>query len=461
MRRGTEMRARATLGALVLALLPAPALAQQDGAERNGVSASILARSNDLIDADAGRLIEIFKDLHQNPELGFMEERTSAIVTRELTALGYQVQTGIGKTGVVGVLENGNGPIVMYRADMDANAAEERTGLPYASTTRVVNSDGVEVPVAHLCGHDAHTTWLLALAKVMSQTKDSWRGTLVLVAQPAEELIEGADAMVESGLYTDHGVPEPDYLIAMHTAPIPTGSVVSTEGVMMAGTEQLDVTIHGQSAHGSAPQFSKDAGLMAAYAVVQYQAIPARVLDPRDAAVVTVGAINAGVENNTIPGEAELKLNFRFFDEDVREQLYRSVKAVSEGIARTYGMPEDQMPTIVRKGYSSALVNDDELARRIAERLVDVGVVEPENMITEFTPVTGSEDAHMLVHGFDGVKVGFLAVGIASAEVMNQANRAGKALPFSNHQSTYQVDLEAIPYGSKVATAVVLDLLAR
>ncbi len=446
---------------LFLILTSVPVLAEQGLQGGSQLLSAQVAQLEAVIDSDADRLVGIFKDIHQNPELGFMEERTSAIVAKELDSLGYEVKTGIGKTGVVGVLKNGDGPVVMYRADMDANAAEEKTGLPYASTRRVVNSDGVEVPVAHLCGHDAHVTWLLAVARVMAQMKDSWSGTLVLVAQPAEELIEGATAMVGDGLYTDYRTPEPDYLIAMHTAPIPVGAVVSSEGVLMAGTEQLDVTIYGQSSHGSMPQYSKDAGLMAAYAVVQYQAIVARVLDPRDTAVITVGAISAGVENNTIPGEAELKLNFRFFDEGVREQLYRGVKAVSEGVARTYGMPDDKMPTIVRGGYSSALVNDSELTNHIAEHLVASGVVTAQNMITEFMPVTGSEDAHMLVDGLDDVKVGFLFVGIASPEAMKQAKLAGVEFPFANHQSTYEVDLDAVPYGSKVAAAVVLDLLSK
>jgi hippurate hydrolase len=390
-----------------------------------------------------------------------MEVRTAGIVAKELESLGYQVTAGIGKTGVVGVLQNGKGPVVMYRADMDANAAEETTGLPYASTKRVVNSDGIEVPVAHLCGHDAHTTWLLALARVMVDMREHWSGTLVLVAQPAEERIEGATAMVDDGLYSTHGIPTPDYLIGTHTLPVATGIVISKPGVMMAGTEQLDVTIYGQSAHGSQPQFSKDAGLMAAYSVVQFQAIPARVVDPRDAAVVTVGAIKAGVENNTIPGTAELKLNFRFFNERVREQLFSGVKAITEGIARTYGMPEDKMPTIVRNGYSSALVNDDKLMMYIAEQLVEQGLVDSGSMITEFRPATGSEDVHMLVHGLDGTKVGFLGIGTAPPAMAEAALQEGNDLPFSNHQGTFQVDLDAIPYGARVASVVVLDLLTN
>lgn len=291
--------------------------------------------------------------------------------------------------------------------------------------------------------------------------KQHWSGTLVLVVQPAEELIEGATAMVNDGLHSTHGIPKPDYLIGAHTIPVATGLVISNPGVMMAGTEQLDVTIYGQSAHGSMPQFSKDAGLMAAYSVVQFQAIPSRVVDPREAAVVTVGAINAGVENNTIPGVAELKLNFRFFDEGVREQLFNGVMAITEGIARTYGMPEDKMPTIVRNGYSSALVNDDELMIRISEQLVDLGVVDANSMVTEFRPVTGSEDFHMLVHGMEGVSVGFMGIGTAPPAMAEAAIQEGREFPFSNHQGTLQVDLDAIPFGAKVASLVVLDLLTN
>ena len=456
MRDSRACRSRHLLSAALVAVIftAAPEQLHADASARLAGIERIIAR-------EQSRLIETYKDIHAHPELAFMEERTAGIVATEFEALGYDVTTGIGRTGVAGVMRNGDGPVVMFRADMDANAAEEKTGLAYASSKRVVNADGVEVPVAHLCGHDAHTTWLLAVARVMAELKDHWRGTLVLIGQPAEEAIEGAVAMVDDGLYTRHRVPRPGYLIAMHTAPLPTGAVVSSEGVLMAGTEQLDVTIYGKSSHGSAPQFSKDAGLMAAYAVVQFQAITARVLDPRDAAVVTVGAINAGTENNTIPGVAELKLNFRFFDEDVRGQLFDGVKSVTEGIARTYGMPEDQMPKIVRKGYSSPLVNDKELANAIAEQLVEVELVDADNMITEFDAVTGSEDAHMLVHDLEGVKVGFLAVGTAPPAMVAEARAQGRELPFANHQATYQVDLDAIPYGAKIASFVVLNLLSN
>jgi hippurate hydrolase len=436
-------------------------LAQEKQIEQKAaIPGPLVKEVETIIDEENDRLVEIFKGIHQDPELGFMEVNTAKIVSNELKSLGYDVITGIAKTGVVAILKNGDGPVVMYRADMDAIAAEEKTGLPYASTKKVTNHDGVEVPVGHLCGHDAHTTWMLGMAKVMVKLKDNWSGTLVLVGQPSEETIEGATAMVNDGLYTTHKTPEPDYFIGLHTAPIPTGSIISSNGVLMAGTEQLDVTFYGQSAHGSMPQLSKDAGLMAAYAVIQYQAIISRVLDPRDPGVITVGAINAGVENNTIPGKAVLKLNFRFFSEEVRQKLFKGVKAVSEGIARTYGMPEDKMPTIVRKGYSSSLVNTDAFTDRIAANLSSTGLIDSKSIIRDFTPVTGSEDAHMLVHGLEGTSMAYLLVGTAAPDIY-EAKEDGEEFPFAPHQSNYQVDLDAIPLGAKIASMIVLDLLIK
>jgi len=219
-----------------------------------------VSKMHTAIDADAPRLIEIFKDLHANPELGFMEIRTAGIVERELKTNGFNVRSGIGKTGVVGVMENGPGPIVMFRADMDCNAVEEITGLPYSSKKRVTRTtaDGrpEEVPVMHACGHDAHVTWLIGLAKAMAANKSEWKGTLVMVGQPAEEPIEGARAMVKDGLYSQ-GVPKPDYLLAMHTTPLPTGIVIGQIGDLMAGTDQLDVTFYGVGGHGSMPHLAK------------------------------------------------------------------------------------------------------------------------------------------------------------------------------------------------------------
>ena len=413
------------------------------------------------VDQDAPRLEKIFKDLHQHPELGFMEKRTAGIVAKEFKALGYEVKTGIAQTGVVAILKNGDGPVVMFRADMDANAVKEATGLPYASKVRVKQKDGSELPVAHMCGHDAHTTWLLSLAKTMMKFKDQWHGTLILVAQPAEELIEGATAMVKDGLYTKHGVPKPQILLGLHTAPIPTGMVVGSGGLLEAGTEQLDVTFHGVGGHGSSPQFTKDPVLMAAYAITEYQAIVSRILDPRDMGVVTVGAVQAGTSNNVIPEEATLKLNFRFFSEKTHKALYDSVVAVSNGIARTYGISDKKLPTIVRKGYSSTLINDKALIKDLNEALIGSKLIDKKALITKFEPATGSEDVQMLVHDLKNVKIGYFFVGTADPELVKKAQAEGKAIPFANHNPNYRVDLKAIPFGAKVAAVLTMSLMQK
>ena len=438
---------------LTLALAGAAASAQS-------LSPELTQKIVKSVDGDASRLTQIFKDFHEHPELGFMEMRTSGIVAKELKSLGYDVQTGIGKTGVIGIMRNGDGPVVLWRADMDAIATREETGVPYASKVLTKLPDGSEVPVAHLCGHDAHTTWMLSLARTMATFKDQWRGTLILVGQPAEENIEGATAMVEDGLFTKYGVPEPEYALAMHTAPFPTGMLVSTGGVIMAGTEQLDVTFHGVGGHGSSPQYTKDPVLMAAFAVAQYQAIVSRVIDPRDPAVITVGAIEAGTSNNVIPESATLKLNFRYFNERVHDQLYNGVVAVSNGIARTYGLPEEMLPTIVRKGHSAATVNDEELTELTNAALLNSGVLNDKMLVTEFQAVTGSEDFANLFAGLEGVKYSYKFVGTAPPDVYAKAQEEGKEVPFANHQPIFLVDLNAIPLGGKIAGIMVMDLMA-
>lgn len=191
-----------------------------------------------------------------------METRTAGIVAKELRALGFDVKTKIGITGVVGTLKNGKGPVFMFRGDMDALPIEEKTGLPYASKVRVTNLDGVEVPVSHMCGHDTHTTWAIALGKAMIRLKEKWSGTLILVTQPAEEPIEGAIGMIKDGLYTTHGVPKPDYFLTFHTGPFPTGAVALTSGRLNTGSQHIDVTFYGSGGHGSSPHVATDPIIM-------------------------------------------------------------------------------------------------------------------------------------------------------------------------------------------------------
>lgn len=407
-----------------------------------------------IVADDTPRLIEVFKDLHRNPELGFAEVRTARIVAQALTNLGFTVTTGIGGTGVVGILERGPGPVVMYRADMDALAVREATGLDYASTVRVAGEDGSQSPVAHVCGHDAHVTWMLGMAKVLAQT--SWSGTAVLIGQPAEELISGAQAMVDDGLYAV--APRPDSFVAMHTAPVPVGMVAAVGGERMAGTDQLEIVFHGVGGHGSLPQLAKDPVLMAAQAVVGFQSIISRTIAPHETAVLTVGSLQAGSTHNVIPDRARLLANLRWYHPHVREQLLTGIRAISEGIARSAGMPDELMPVITMAGGATPLVNDAALTARLAAALG--GALGEQNVLTELPAVTASEDCHLLKGPHHDIPLAYLMVGVADPKVYSDAAARGQLFPYAPHSPDYVVDLAAIPFGVRIASQAMLELLA-
>jgi len=433
-----------------------PAQAQRTFEGEPAAKPAYFDRLVTLIDQDGDRLIDLFKDIHQNPELGFMETRTAEIVAGELRTLGYEVKTGIGRTGVVGILRNGDGPTVMYRADMDALPVQETTGLPYASTKRVELEDGSETYVMHACGHDSHTVWMLGLAKAMVELRSDWNGTLVLVGQPAEEGVIGARTMIEDGLYTRHGVPVPDFLLGMHSAPGPTGLIASSPGIQTAGSDPIDILFKGVGGHGSSPHLAKDPIVMAAHAVTQYQTIVSRAIDPKEAAVITVGSFQAGEANNVIPGEALLKLSLRWFNPEVRQTMLDGIQSINRSIARAYGMPEDQLPTLTTKGGTTPMVNDEVVIDRINPQLANL--VGANRLITDFPGTTGSEDVHLLKGDNQNIQFGFVFVGVAEPALFAQAQAEGKMVPFSNHNSNFQVDLNAIPFGTKVATVMVMEL---
>ena len=426
-------------------------------AKQAPISAALLSRVNSVIDADTARLIAVFKDLHEHPEIGFTEKRTAAIVSKELKASGFAVTEGVGKTGVVGVLKNGPGPTLWFRADMDSNSVHETTGLPYAATTKQRLEDGSEIDVMHACGHDAHVTWLLGLAKAMAALKEDWSGTLVVYAQPAEEIGLGAQAMVEDKLW-ERGFPKPDYALGAHTAPGPVGYISSSPGVRMAGTDQLDITFPGVGGHGSTPQMTIDPVVMAAQAVLAYQTIVSRNLDPQAAAVVSVGSIVAGRDNNVIPENAILKLNLRWFTPEVRAQILKRIDEIDNGVAAAAGLAADQMPTRIMKGSAGPLVNDKALVARInpsLEELMGKGKV-----IDHFPAVMGSEDFQEAFKPLN-TPYAFILVGVAPPELFAKAVAAGKPFPYSNHNPDFFVDLAAIPIGAKVDTVAALSVLAK
>jgi hippurate hydrolase len=451
------MRRTTLVSALAAALVLAAGPLLADAPAATPLAPALIAEVHRVVDADTERLTAIFKDFHQNPELAFTETRTAGIVAKELRALGYEVTEAIAKTGVVAVLRNGDGPTLWFRADMDANAVKEATGLPYASRTPQRLPTGVEVDVMHACGHDAHTTWMLGLAKAMATMRSAWSGTLVVYGQPAEEVGLGAQAMVDDGLW-ERGFPKPDFALGSHTAPLPVGVVSSSPGVRMAGTDQLDVTFKGRGGHGSSPHLTIDPVVMQAQAVLAYQTVVSRTLDPQAAATLTVGAVDAGRDNNVIPGAATLKLNLRWFTPEVRERMIERIDEISRGVAVANGVPEADMPTRTMKGMANPLVNNDVMVASINPSLT--ALVGEGRVLSAFPSVMGSEDFQEAFTPL-GTPYVFMLVGVAPPEMFAKAQAAGLPFPYSNHNPDFFVDLAAIPLGTKANVVAALSLMRK
>ena len=280
----------------------------------------------------------LYEDLHASPELSFAEHRTAAILADRLQALGYEVTRGVGGTGVVATLSNGEGPTVLIRADIDALPVNEATGLAYASAVTAINDAGESVPVAHACGHDMHATWLIGTATVLSGHQDQWNGRLLLVVQPAEEVGTGADAMIDDGLHERFGTPT--VALGQHVVPSPAGTVLHRSGPIMAASDALKITLHGHGGHGSSPHTTIDPVVMAASTVMKLQTIVSRGIDPGATAVVTVGTLHAGTKENIIPDTAVLTLSVRTFEPAVRDRVLASIERIRRGRSRLLRCPE-------------------------------------------------------------------------------------------------------------------------
>jgi hippurate hydrolase len=330
-----------------------------------------------------GDLAALYRDLHAHPELAFAEHRTADIAAARLRDLGYRVTTGVGRTGVVGVLDNGPGPVALLRADMDALPVAEQTGLPYASTVRTTDPDGRDVPVMHACGHDMHVTCLLGAAAELAANRDSWRGRLLLVFQPAEEAGSGARAMVDDGLFERFGTPE--VVLGQHVAPIAAGVLGVRPGPAFAASDSLRIVLRGEGSHGSRPETSVDPVLMAAATVMRIQGIVSRELPAADTAVVTVGALHAGTAPNIIPDRAELLLNVRTYDRAVRDRVLAAIERIVRAEAAASGARTD--PEITSLGSFPALVNDVAACDRLTAAFTGSGA-----LVLDPGPVTSSED---------------------------------------------------------------------
>src|ERR1700680_4972625 len=303
----------------------------------------------------------LYLDLHQHPELSKHVVQTAAKLANEIRQLGYEVTTGVGGTGVVGVLKNGAGPTVMLRTELDALPVTENTGLPFASTVRTKDDSGMEVPVMHACGHDVHMTVWVGTAARMVQERARWHGTLVLIAQPAEEVVKGAKAMLADGLYSRF--PKPDYVVALHDSPkVPAGKIGHTPGYILASSDSVDVTIYGKGGHGAAPQTTVDPVVIAARTVLALQTIVSREKDPQEPAVVTVGSIHGGTKHNIIPDEVKLQLTVRTYDRKVRQQVLDAIARIARAEAAAAGAPREPAVAVVESTPSTW--NDPKLNAR-------------------------------------------------------------------------------------------------
>ena len=428
---------RLLIGTVAWAVLACGAQAQ-DQDLRNSIQA----------DYDAN-LADLFDHFHRNPELSGLEHMTAARMAAELRALGYEVTTGVGGTGVVAVLENGEGPTVLMRADMDGLPVEERSGRDNASVARQVDSAGVEQPVMHACGHDVHITALVGTARQMMDRRESWSGTLVLIVQPAEERIFGAREMLEDGLY--ERFPRPDYALAFHVASGQLAGTISVPlDVVSSSSDSVDIQVRGVGTHGAYPHMGVDPVLVAAQIIVSLQSIVSREISPLEGAVITVGSIHGGTKHNIIGERVDLQLTVRSDSPEVREHLLDALDRVAEGTARALGVPDDRLPIVTRSATETtpATINDPETAQRVRDAIA--AGMGADRLRDEPRTGMGAEDFAYFVEPGNGVRGVYFDVGGTLAEEIDTA--AG------HHSPEFRVEAE--PAVTAGVEAMVLSALA-
>lgn len=398
-------------------------------------------------------LSALFTHFHKNPELSFRESKTADRLSKEISALGYDVTQGVGQTGIVAVMKNGAGPTVMIRADMDGLPVKEDSGLSYASTVTQVDIDGKEKPVMHACGHDVHITSLVGTARQMAARKDQWSGTLVLIGQPAEERISGARAMLEDGLYKRF--PKPDFALAFHvSAGTPTGRIELPLGLSSSSSDSVDIIVRGVGAHGASPHKGIDPILVASQIVVSLQSVVSRTIAPLDPGVITVGAFNGGFKHNIISDRVDMQLTVRSDSPEVREQLLDSIDRVAKGVAISMGVPKKLMPEVIRSKTESTppTINDKETAQRITD--VFEAKLPKGTMYSKPRQGMGAEDFAYFVTPKSGVKGVYFAVGGTPEKDVENAP--------SHHSPFFKVDPESsIKLGTEAMVVAAMELLQK
>lgn len=408
---------------------------------------------------DMPGLMTIYRDLHANPELSGQEKRSAGIMAAEAKKAGFEVTTGVGGTGVVAVLKNGPGPVVMLRADMDALPVAEQTGLPFASKVKAIGQDGQETSVMHACGHDTHMTAWIETARRMAALRSSWSGTLIMIGQPAEEVNAGAQAMLKDGLFTRF--PKPQYVVAFHdSASQPAGTVGYTPGYALASVDSVDILVKGVGGHGAAPATTKDPIVLAARIVTTLQTLSSREIDPTDPVVVTVGSIHGGSKHNIIPSEVKLQLTVRSYSKETRAHLLDGIRRIARGEAIAAGLPEELMPVVSQFGTSGiSTYNDvpltDRLAAAFKTQFGDARVIQTKPvMVSEDFPEYREVDPKNIQSTI------FWVGGVPQAK-WDAAGGDPAKLP-SLHSAFWAPDAEkVIATGSEAMVTAAMDLLAK
>lgn len=419
-----------------------------------------------MIDTNLASLVETYKTLHAAPELSHREEKTSAFFASQLRALGYTVTERVGKYdnpdwtnyGVVAVMKNGAGPTLLLRTELDALPVDEMTGLAYASKVKTKNDTGQEVSVMHACGHDIHMTSMLGTAKMLAALKDQWSGTLLLIGQPAEEVIDGARSMVRGGLY--ERFPKPDYVIALHdSADLEAGKVGYTPGYAMASSTSVDIKIRGLGGHGARPETTRDPIIVAAQVILALQTIVSRENSPLDPAVVTVGSIHGGTKHNIIPNEVDLQLTVRAYKEEVRKRVLASIERITKGIALAAGIPDDRAPIVKfsESQVTAATYNEPQLTEKLAG--IFVKALGADNVV-KLPPVMMSEDFGYLSLD-QKIPATLFTLGAVDPLKVKQSREGGAPLP-SLHSALFAPMPEpTLRTGIKAMTSAALELMKK
>jgi hippurate hydrolase len=406
------------------------------------------------LDQELPALEKLYKQLHSHPELSYQEEQTAARLTKELTGLGFDVTGKVGGHGIVGVLRNGEGPTVMIRTDMDGLPVIEKTGVPYASTVRTRDKEGREVGIMHACGHDMHMTCWVGTARVLAALKPHWKGTVVMIGQPAEEVGAGARMMLEDGLFKRF--PRPDYCLGLHCSPmLPHGHVSYSEGLLLANVDSIDITVKGRGGHGSAPHTTIDPIVIGARIVLDLQTLVSRENNPFEPVVVTVGSFHGGTVHNIIPPEAKLQLTVRTLRDDVRKNVLEGIERIVKAAAKGANAPEPIIK-LRQESNTPALTNNAPLAKKTAKLFREaLGA----GYVHEQGPVLGGEDFSR--YGLAGVPIFFYFLGTVSPERVADANKSGTPLPGLHSDLYYPAPAPSIRTGVLTMSLAAMNLLGQ